>query len=239
MKKLFAVLCLAVTVLLSFTACAANQSPRELVEDVSALETYSQFLSSLKSGRVTRYEYSFDSWYDLLTTYKTDLRFSTDEQGARSMLVRERYPLVFWDFPTPAYFDGKTYYYHHKGSWYETRGTSFAEREAPALMGFSAKLVEEYEILADNVYTRPDGGYDLYIQTQNEKAGTHNIITCKTNRDFQIENILVKTYTPTDSRKTDYRVRSCLIRYSDANKGKAVRPPASLEKDEIFQNKQA
>lgn len=227
MKRVFGFL-LVLIISLIVAACGKAPIERSLVQDESAIDRYSDFITGLSSGKVIKYDYSFENWYDIVSSTRTVVKFSHGEGDLPAILVSQKHPAVFWDIPSPKYFDGNTLYYKYKGTWYTDRG-GFKSGLKDDYFGFPPSIIEGNNIKADNVYTRPDGGYDLYIQTEDEQTGVHYLITCQADENYSIKNILIRTYSPKNIWKTDYHTKSCYMVYSNINKDYTVEPPAELK----------
>lgn len=212
----------------------------EPAEGKSALTMYNSFQRSLKSGEVKKTRYSTKSLYEVVSYSTEEIVFTTREDGNLVMTYRQRQPLVFWYHPEADYYDGECYYYKHNGDWFVDTYDRHANQVELGAMGIPAESIDLYRIMENEVLTRPDGGYQVYVRAEN-RADRENIaqVVGVADKEGMFSYIEVTLSYPDsaagskDIQEKEMITEKYIIEYSRINEVVKVEPPQSLTQEEM------
>ncbi len=222
----------------------------EPVGDKSALTLYYTFLRSLKSGEVKKTRYSTKSLYEVAAYTSEEVVFTTRADGNLVMTYRQRQPLVFWYYPETDYYDGECYYYKHNGDWFVDTFNRHAKQVEPDALGIPSDVISLYRITESQVFRRPDGGYQAYVQAESraDQGRTAQVIGVMDEEGiFSYIEATVVYPDPNGSASNGGTSSSLgenegekpvitekyIIEYSRINEVVEVEPPATLTQEEM------
>ncbi|MBC8585892.1 hypothetical protein [Youxingia wuxianensis] len=234
MRKAVIFLLFVITIAIPSSGLVTSVPPI-LVEELSGVALYHEFLSGLSSGIVTKSNFNFDNLYDFLNSTQEEITFSKQTDGTNTLTYQSRRPFIFWYFPTPSYFDGENYYYEHNDSWFMDTNHHFTDHLRQDFMGIPTYILENYPVLSDEVYQLPDGSYEARIVMCSPGGTVSHSLYCLLDKQKNFREIAISTKNSFAEQRTSY-MQYYMIKYSKINEPIKISPPKSFNKNNIFRS---
>lgn len=228
MKKL-TFIALAAAALLCLSSCDSPSTPvyRVPVEGITGLEAYTDFVNNLHSAELKKFRYSFHTLYEFCASEATDIKFNENAAGERELLYRRRNPFVLWDFPPYDYYNGHTYYYKYKDSWFTDNFSKYENVQKNDFVAIKETVFTGNDVLFDVIYH--DGeGYSAEATVQTPDKTAYYSLSAKLTRDFGFKSIRINEFHFNFDTNEFEKKNTHLFYYTHINEGIAITPPKGL-----------